>query len=369
MNAYFQARNGFQISESDLNSRPCKIAFLGNSITAQKDGFAYQLAGKINAHFDPKHEFIYAGLGGIGSLASCFLMEDFVLRYKPDLCFVECTVADIGYATPNHYLRPAIEGIVQKLNSSSTKLCFIHLYSAHTPAERADEIISAYEEVMDTYRIPSIRVRELIKSELLRNSYKSTDIIYDGVHTTNQGALVYADAVMNAFLSILNVEKADIRPSNTSFTSIFRYTQIILPESLFLDHSIHLKKSRFRGLIKNFHMDSEYTFETSLEDGIIVGFFIIADECSGVLHITYGGHSLDVQTYDQWCDKERIQAVILEKPVQESQKLSISLSTLETAPRSANGTSNQFKKIGSSFRLMGLMVAYTHQPKKQLRLW
>lgn len=95
-------------------------------------------------------------------------------------------------------------------------------------------------------------------------------------------------------------------------------------------------------------------FWNVIRKGRIVSFFIIADDTSGVLLVSYGENSFVVQTYDQWCNKERIQAVILEKPVLESEKLFISLSTLDIASRGVNGTANNFKKIGSSFKLIGL---------------
>ena len=100
MNTYFQPRVGFQSFNTDLQTRACKIAFLGNSVTAQKEGYAYQLASQINDYFHPTHEFIFAGIGGIGSLASCFLIEDFVLRHQPDFCFVECTLLILAMQLP-----------------------------------------------------------------------------------------------------------------------------------------------------------------------------------------------------------------------------------------------------------------------------
>ena len=369
MNTYFQTREGFQSFNTDLQTRACKIAFLGNSVTAQKEGYAYKLASQINDYFPPTHEFIFAGIGGIGSLASCFLIEDFVLRHQPDFCFVEFTVADIGYATPTQYLKPALEGIIQKLISSSTKICFLHLYNTHTLPERSDEIILKYEEVLDYYKIPSINVREKIIAGILDKAFHAKDILYDGVHTTNQGALIYSDFIMKALISKLNVGTDDSSQPNTRLDSSFRYTQIVLPESLLNDTSEHLVKARFRGLIKYIQMDNAYTFETSLEDGMILGFFIIADDTSGVVHICFGDNSYHVQTYDQWCNKERIQSVILEKPVPKFQKLRISLTTLDSALKGANGTSNNYIKIGSSFKFMGLMVAYANEPKLKARLW
>jgi hypothetical protein len=369
MKTYFNPRKGFQSFNTDLQIRACKFAFLGNSVTAQKEGYAHQLAIQINDYFPPTHEFIFAGIGGIGSLASCFLIEDFVLRNQPDLCFVECTVADIGYATPPQYLKSAIEGIIQKLSSLPSKICFLHLYSNHTSPERADEVISAYEEVIEYYKIPSINVREKINSDILNKAFKVTEILYDGVHTTNQGALIYSDLIMKALISILNFGTNDSYKPKNILESNFRYTQIVLPTSLINDTSEHLIKARFRGLIKYIQMDNAYTFDTSLDDGMIIGFFIIADDTSGVIHVCFGDNSFHVQTYDQWCNKARIQAIILEKPVPKFQKLRISLTTLDSAKRGANGTPNNYKKMGTTIKFMGLMVAYANEPKLIVRLW
>jgi hypothetical protein len=168
---------------------------------------------------------------------------------------------------------------------------------------------------------------------------------------------------------MLNVKMdVSIRP-NEGPTFGFRFTQIVLPESLLNDTSEHLEKARFRGLIKYIQMDNAYIFETSLEDGMILGFFIIADDASGVVKVCFGENSYHVQTYDQRCNKERIQSVILEKPVPKFQKLRISLTTLDSALRGANGTSNNYKKIGSSLKFMGFMVAYANETKLKARLW
>lgn len=81
-----------------------------------------------------------------------------------------------------------------------------------------------YEEVLDAYKIPSINVREKIKLGILTNAYKSTDILYDGVHTTNQGAIIYVDAINNALILMLNVKIDEVSKMTFSFDSAFRYT-------------------------------------------------------------------------------------------------------------------------------------------------
>jgi len=372
MNSYFHSRGGLRSLNSDLAARPCKIAFLGNSVTAQKEGYAHLAADQLNTLFKPDHEFIFAGLGGIGSLASCFLMDDFVLRHNPDLCFVECTVADIGYATPKHYLEQAIKGIIHKLIASDTQFCFLHLFNTHTPSERIAEVIEIYEEIIDHYDISSINIASKINSLIDSNQLSAEDILYDGVHTTEQGAEVYSKTICSAFTSILEDDSLKSGSFNLKINDLddsFTHTQIVLPDSLVNETSNHVKKARFRGLIKYIQMDQEYILHTRLDTGLIVGFLIVADESSGVLNVTWKGTSTYIQTYDKWCHKERIQAVILDNPVQKSQKLSISLSLHDQAKRGANGTTTNYKHQGSLFKLIGLMTAFESEPREKRKLW
>ena len=100
---------------------------------------------------------------------------------------------------------------------------------------------------------------------------------------------------------------------------------------------------------------------------MILGFFIIAEDASGVIHDCFGDHSYFVQTYNQWFKKERIQSVIIEKLIPKFQKLRISLTTLDSASRGSNGTSNTYNKIGSSLKFMGFMVANAYEPKLKVR--
>ena len=101
-----------------------KLNFLGNSVTVQKEGYAYKLASLIYDYFPPTQKFIFAGMGGKGSQASCYLMENFVLRHQTYFCFVECTVADIGYATPPKYLKTSFRRHYSKTNFIVHKIMF-----------------------------------------------------------------------------------------------------------------------------------------------------------------------------------------------------------------------------------------------------
>ena len=159
---WLNVRSGLGEISGALNAGSVKIAFLGNSVSAQKEGYRLYLQQNISKHFGHKFQFVNASLGGIGSLACSFLVDDFVLRHKPDMCFVECATADTGGATPLQYIGPAVEGIIGQLISNNIKVCLIYLYRHKDDFLVNEKVIGLYEQVARHYKIPSLNIHEAI---------------------------------------------------------------------------------------------------------------------------------------------------------------------------------------------------------------
>lgn len=371
-NSYYFSRGDFSSIYHKIKSYPCKITFLGNSVTAQKAGYVHYLKEQLDTFYGKKNEYIHAGLGGMGALATCFITDDFVSRHEPDICFVECTVADIGRATPLKYLDSAVSGIIEKLMITGTKICFLHLYCASYSSINGIQTVALYENIANRYSIPSIHVGTWIEDSISKGILAIEDMVYDGIHTTAQGARQYANLIFEAFCSFVTYAAPSISKSNNKINSIylpFQHTQIILPRSLVEDPSSSLSKARFRGLIKYIAISQDFVFTYASEVGSILGFLIIADEESGVLKVEYGSKSLYIQTSDEWCHNERIQAVILAEPIPITHKIRISLSQKDCADIGANGTANPTKKIGSSLKLIGFLEVLDTEPKTKYSLW
>jgi hypothetical protein len=368
---YFNIRSGLASFDRKLRNKPCKIAFLGNSVTAQREGFRKYLSERIDQSFNKKNNFINAGIGGVGSLASAFLVDDFVLRYRPDICFVECTVADIGGATPDHYIASSIEGIIQKLISNGTLICFLNLYNSHTTEDRIQSVISLYEKIAEHYQVPSINVNRAISLMIKKGAHKSKDIVYDGIHTTTLGGQITSDLIFFAFeaMSMHETPKDLMNAFKSKFEKPFSYTQLILPSPTLLEFPNLYKEGRFRGIIKYLQIEENNTLRLLSSEGSVVGVFIVADEESGVVFLEANFRSFYVQTYDLWCDKERIQAIVLEEPCLKNTEFSISFSTRDEANRGPNGKKNDIKKIGKSLKIIGLMMVLEDEPKLKVRLW
>lgn len=369
-NRYYTARGVRSTLDQKMKQGTCKIAFLGNSVTAQKSGYVHDLQELLNTVSGQKHTYIQAGLGGIGSLATCFITDDFVSRHKPDICFIECTVADIGYATPQRYLDAAVSGIVEKLMITGTQIYFLHLYCAGIAHSNAMNTMDVYEAVANRYSIPSIYVGKSIADSIAKGILVEDDLVYDGIHTTATGAMHYANLIFEAFCAIHACEAplpCSDPPART--TSAYRNTQIVLPPSLVHDPSASLSKARFRGFLKYITISHAYTLRYASTHGTILGFLLIADEESGVLQVDHGTESSYIQTSDAWCHKERIQAVILPAPIPATQEIQVSLSLKDSADVGANGTANPTNKIGKSFKLIGFLEVLDTEPKIKYSLW
>src|SRR5436305_597593 len=90
-----------------LATRPGAIAYLGASVTQQRDGFRPRLHARLEESLAAPR-MVNAGIGGVGSMAGLFYMDDFVLPRRPELCLVEFLTADIGGFTPTNMVADAV---------------------------------------------------------------------------------------------------------------------------------------------------------------------------------------------------------------------------------------------------------------------
>lgn len=139
-----------------------KIAYLGGSITAQNGWRVQSLEWFREQYPQAKINEVNAAIGGTGSSLGVFRLEHDVLRYHPDLLFVEFAVNDAS-ASPENIIR-AMEGIVRQTwkDSPETDICFVYTMTARESPELANgkmkRSASVMEEVADFYGIPSVHM-------------------------------------------------------------------------------------------------------------------------------------------------------------------------------------------------------------------
>ncbi len=188
------------------------IAFLGGSITRAEDQYRNQTLAYIQT-LSPNATIkgINAGVSGTGTeLGACRVREQ-VIKYNPDLVFVEFAV--------NGGSNQAMEGIVRQIikHNPGTEICFIYTIAGDQHKQYAKGEVPAkiqgFEKVAQHYQIPSIHLG-LYPSLLEARGklvWKSTTdvpgkIVFskDGTHPARAGGDLYTQAIVRAFREFKN---------------------------------------------------------------------------------------------------------------------------------------------------------------------
>ncbi len=191
-----------------------KIAYLGGSITAQEGWRVLSLEWFKKRFPGATFSEINAAIGGTGSDFGAFRLKDHVLKFKPDLVFVEFAVND--GSTPERKIIRSMEGIVRQiwLQNPHTHICFVYtLTERDIPTDLKGILPTSaltMEKVADKYQIPSVNfgyeVTNMVRNKNLIMKGANKDIngirVFsgDGVHPFPEtGHLIYCDALKRSF--------------------------------------------------------------------------------------------------------------------------------------------------------------------------
>ena len=140
--------------------KPVKIAYLGGSITQQKGWRVQSLDYFRKLYPKAKVDEIYAAIGGTGSTLGAFRLDYDVLRFKPDLLFIEFAVND-SWTSPLE-IRRAMEGIIRHTwrEFPETDICIVYTITVTGIKDllngRLTRSASVMEDVADYYQVPSV---------------------------------------------------------------------------------------------------------------------------------------------------------------------------------------------------------------------
>ena len=216
----FKIRRGLpNFLSKAINGDSVKVAYLGGSITAQ-NGWRVSSLDWFKQRF-PKAQFteINAAIGGTGSDFGVFRLKDHVLKFKPDLVFVEFAVND-GNTSPQKIIR-SMEGIVRQTLQQNpyTDICFVYTIKADFLETEQKGILpnsaENMEKVADCYGIPSVNYgfkvanmvseNQLIMSGKLRELDGVKVFSPDGVHPyIETGHVIYQNILIQLFESMIS---------------------------------------------------------------------------------------------------------------------------------------------------------------------
>lgn len=184
-----------------LTAEPCAIAYLGASVTVQRNGYRPRLHAALCRRFGREHRAIAAAVGAVGSDAAAFLMERTVLPHRPDLCLVEYATGDMGTGLPPAQVEAAVEGIAAKLERAGCAPCFLLLYR-RTWGEREREVTEAWNRVAARRGIPTINVGEGLREHFESGRLDVDELIEDELHTTPAGGELIAGLLADAVVGL-----------------------------------------------------------------------------------------------------------------------------------------------------------------------
>lgn len=348
-------RNGLGwVVDSSPTAEP-GIAYLGNSLTAQKVGYRPAVHARLEALVGRRCRAINAGIGGVGSLGCGFLLPDLVLRHRPSLCFVECTTADMGGATPIRAVGPALDGIVGRLLDAGVAACLLHMPRA-AAAGIAPGVLEAYERVADHYGVPSIDVGRLVAAEL-GDQPLAPDTLFDGIHTSPAGAELVAGLVADCLASML---RRPPQPPPAAALPLhpdhLRHAEIVSARVTMCDDAAASRAKLFKFAVPCMSLAPGNSCRWGTSTGEIMGLLVVVGPESGVIEIAFDGTTTRVQLWDGWCDRERLQVVIFDTPCPAGIPIHVAMTAADSAGRGACGNSDPATRSGTSLTLAGFLV-------------
>lgn len=307
------ARRGLGHVRARLERETSRIAYLGVSVTAQRDGFRPRLHERLVARRGP-HLAVNAGIGGVGSLACAFLMDDFVLPARPALCFVECTTGDLGGATSPGDLAAAVEGIILKLADAGCQACLFHLFRRDQSFAIPGDVLLAYERVAEHHGVPSIHLYRHVAACAARGEIDLGALYRDLVHTTPEGSRFTADCLAAAVDTLLDMPVDDGPAPEGPLCATNYLVSSIVPAKVDRAPSPEAATTGvFGGRYRYAEVSpaQEISFQSS--SGHLKGLFLVVGPASGPLEVGCETRTDTCQTWDRWCSYERLSVVLFEQ--------------------------------------------------------
>jgi lysophospholipase L1-like esterase len=337
MRADLRVRDGLRACADLLKRQSGRIAYAGNSVTAQRASYRVPLHERLVNRFGQAHAAVGAGLGATGAMGTLFTLPELVLRHAPQLCFVECSVGDIGTRPPEQSIGPVVEGIVRRLGAAGTAVCLLHLYRDDSAMGDANPVVRAYERVADHYGIPSIDIGATLARAFDRQQMAKTDLLMDGIHTTAAGAGVVADLIAGALDEIFDAPpRAATAMPPPLHADHFEFCSLLRPSPALVRDPGRCHDGRFRLVYPYLAIEADNAVVLRTGADSIVGLLLVTGPHCGDLALAVDGGVTEYRTWDRWCEGELLRTVVFREPVRP--QATMTLEVLDRCTRDDRGT-------------------------------
>ncbi|GAB4530119.1 MAG: hypothetical protein Tsb0014_12560 [Pleurocapsa sp.] len=357
-----QKRNGLSRITQKLQQQPCKIAYLGASVTAQKQGYRPFLHQWFQDYFHQPHIEINAGTGGISSTAAVFLMDEDVIQHQPDLCFIEYSTGDMTWSSLDVAL--VIEAMVRKLQAIGCEICFLYLYRNDRNFDASNPTLIEYEKIAEHHGIPSINAGRYVEELISLGKIVFEDLYRDHVHNTVEGGEFIAAYLANALKDFLDSQSHFSLPgedkSQLQYLYADTYAQgkiIDITPSMFLDPNDYTTGT-FAQRGKEYHylqIDTSNEIRFTIK-GVLASITSIVGRESGIVELITPQRSWFFNFWDTYCHYDRFNAKMINITFNDYTPVRIRLTDQEVDYSVCRRKMEDTDKIVQNLRVMKLFV-------------
>lgn len=358
-----EIRNGLGNLIQKLEQQACKIAYLGASVTAQKQGYRPNLHQWFQEHFKQPHVEINGAIGGVISGAAVFLMDDMVIQHEPDFCIIEYSTVDMAWNSPE--IGSAIEAMVRKLKDIDCPVCFLYLYRTGQKFNDFNPVIAWYEEVAEYYQIPSINVGRYIEASLKQQEFQFDELFRDFVHNTPAGGKFVAEYIAETLLEVLRkspdrqlkpVDYDDYAVSDAYvFGQMFPIQRSMIGDRRSAKTGSYQYKSSGNEY-SYFELDSNNELEFEIEGKLIAILVIIGRE-SGIVELVTPSRTYEYCLWDEYCHYDRLDAQPIDRHFAAKTRVKLRLTDKPIDYSRCRRPIDNPEAIEKSMKIVGLLVS------------
>ncbi|MGZ6292166.1 MAG: SGNH/GDSL hydrolase family protein [Syntrophales bacterium] len=189
-----------------ISGTPITIVALGDSLTQGwmvSMGYIDFLEQMLRMKF-PKSRFklVNSGIPGDTADSGLYRLTGDVLYYNPDCVFIQYALNDAFSGFTEQQFKKNIKGIIEKINEN-TNADIILITSDYIGDNDDNRSIERYYQQLtalgEDYLIPVALVHEYWKKKIADGTPLESLVQYDGVHPTEVGYRLMAEAVMKLF--------------------------------------------------------------------------------------------------------------------------------------------------------------------------
>ena len=190
-----------------ISGAPITIVALGDSLTQGwmvSMGYIDFLEAMLRIKFpESRFKLVNSGIPGDTADSGLYRLSGDVLYYKPDCVFIQYAINDSFSGFTEQQFKKNIKGIIEKINENADT-DIILITSGYIGDNDDNRHVERYYHQLtvlgEDYHIPVALVHEYWKEKIRDGILLESLVQYDGVHPTEGGYRLMAEAVMEIFV-------------------------------------------------------------------------------------------------------------------------------------------------------------------------